>query len=128
MPFDTQELNEPTGMYYGINAVSHNLIRMDRRQKKNGNGFIFGTPGSGKSMSAKESMLTVLLSTDDVVLVLDPEGEYAEMAELLDGEVIRIAAGGDAHINPFDIEMDAGGEDDPITNNGLSYCFESRIN
>ncbi len=115
MPFDTQELNEPTGMYYGINAVSHNLIRMDRRQKKNGNGFIFGTPGSGKSMSAKESMLTVLLTTDDVVLVLDPEGEYAEMAELLDGEVIRIAAGGDAHINPFDIEMDAGGEDDPIT-------------
>lgn len=115
MPFDTQELNEPTGMYYGINAVSHNLIRMDRRQKKNGNGFIFGTPGSGKSMSAKESMLTVLLNTDDTVLVLDPEGEYAEMAELLDGEVIRIAAGGDTHINPFDIEMDTDSEDDPIT-------------
>ena len=115
MPFDTQELNEPTGMYYGINAVSHNLIRMDRRQKKNGNGFIFGTPGSGKSMSAKESMLTVLLSTDDTVLVLDPEGEYAEMAELLDGEVIRIAAGGDTHINPFDIEMDTDSDDDPIT-------------
>ncbi len=115
MPFDTQELNEPTGMYYGNNAVSHNLIRLDRRQKKNGNGFIFGTPGSGKSMSAKQEMLTVLLSTDDDVIVIDPEGEYYEMAELLGGQVIRIAAGGDTHINPFDIDMDIGGEDDPIT-------------
>ena len=115
MPFDTQELNEPTGMYYGNNAVSHNLIRLDRRQKKNGNGFIFGTPGSGKSMSAKQEMLTVLLSTDDYVIVIDPEGEYYEMAELLGGEVIRIAAGGDTYINPFDIDMDLGGEDDPIT-------------
>ena len=115
MPFDTQELNDKGGSYYGINAVSHNLIRLDRRQKKNGNGFIFGTPGAGKSMSAKQEMLTTLLSSDDDVIVIDPEGEYYPMAELLGGEVIRIATGGDQHINPFDIDMTADSEDDPIT-------------
>ena len=116
MPFVNQELNEPNGMYYGNNAVSHNLLKLDRRTRKNGNGFIFGTPGSGKSMSAKQEMLTVLLSSQDTVVVIDPEGEYYPMAELLGGEVIRIAAGADVHINPFDIDMSAGGagEDDPL--------------
>lgn len=117
MPFVNQELNEPTGMYYGNNAVSHNLLKMDRRARKNGNGFIFGTPGSGKSMSAKQEMLTVLLSSPDTVVVIDPEGEYYPMAELLGGEVIRIAAGADVHINPFDIDLNAGGgdgKDDPM--------------
>lgn len=116
MPFANQELNEPTGMYYGNNAVSHNLLKMDRRSRKNGNGFIFGTPGSGKSMSAKQEMLTVLLSSPDTVIVIDPEGEYYPMAELLGGEVIRIAAGADVHINPFDIDLtaDNDSDDDPM--------------
>lgn len=115
MPFVNQELNDRNGgMYYGNNAVSHNLIMLNRRNAKNGNGFIFGTPGSGKSMSAKQEMLTVLLSSDDTVLVIDPEGEYYPMAEMLGGEVIRIAAGADVHINPFDIDMDSDSEDDPM--------------
>lgn len=116
MPFVNQELIDRNGgMYYGNNAVSHNLIMLNRRNSKNGNGFIFGTPGSGKSMSAKQEMLTVLLSSDDEVIVIDPEGEYYPMAELMDGEVVRIAPGADVHINPFDIDMNYDSDDDPIT-------------
>lgn len=115
MPFVNQELSDRKGgMYYGNNAVSHNLIMLNRRNAKNGNGFIFGTPGSGKSMSAKQEMMTVLLSSEDTVVVIDPEGEYYPMAEMLGGEVIRIAAGADVHINPFDIDMDADSDDDPM--------------
>lgn len=116
MPFVNQELNDRDGgMYYGNNAVSHNLIMLNRRNSKNGNGFILGTPGSGKSMSAKQEMLTVLLSSKDDVIVIDPEGEYYPMAEMLGGEVIRVAPGSDVHINPFDIDLNCEGEDDPIT-------------
>lgn len=114
MPFVNQELNDIGGMYYGNNAISHNLILLNRRNLKNGNGFIFGTPGSGKSVSAKQEMMTVLLESDDDVIVLDPEGEYKPMAEMLGGEVIRIAAGSEDHINPFDINMDLDKTDDPI--------------
>jgi len=126
MPFVNQELNEPNGMYYGINAVSHNLIRFNRRKLKNGNGFILGTPGSGKSMSAKFEMLSVLLSTDDVVIVIDPEGEYYPMAEMLSGEVVRIAPGSEVHINPFDINLtNHDSTDDPLANKSdfiVSLC------
>lgn len=115
MPFVNQELYDRGGMYYGVNAVSNNLIMFNRRNLKNGNGFILGTPGAGKSMSAKQEMLNVLLSSGDDVIVIDPEGEYYPMAELLGGEVIRIAAGSDVHINPLDMDDNYAGEDDPIT-------------
>lgn len=117
MPFVNQELNDRNGgIYYGNNAVSKNLIMFNRRNSKNGNGFILGTPGSGKSMSAKQEMLNILLATDDQVIVIDPEGEYYPMAELLEGEVIRIAPGSDAHINPLDMNRNySGNDDDPIT-------------
>lgn len=116
MPFVNQELmDRDGGMYYGINAVSNNLILLDRRKSKNGNGFIFGTPGSGKSMSGKQEMMGVLLSSEDDVIVIDPEGEYYPMAEMLGGEVIRIAPGSGVHINPFDIDLNMPTEDDPIT-------------
>lgn len=119
MPFVNQELfDRDGGMYYGNNAVSHNLILLNRRNCKNGNGFIFGTPGSGKSMSAKQEMLTVLLSSGDDVVVIDPEGEYEPMAEMLGNEVaevIRVEPGSNVHINPFDIDLNCEGEDNPIT-------------
>lgn len=117
MPFVNQELNDRKGgMYYGNNAVSNNLIMFNRRNSKNGNGFILGTPGAGKSMSAKQEMLSVLLSSDDEVIVIDPEGEYYPMAEMLGGEVIRLAPGSDVHINPLDMDQNyAGNEDDPVT-------------
>lgn len=123
MPFVNQELNAPGGMYYGLNAVSHNLIMLNRRTSKNGNGMIFGGPGSGKSMSAKQEMMSVLLSSDDVVIVIDPEGEYAPLANLLGGEVIRIAPGSNVHLNPFDIELLAtDSADDPITSKSDFLC------
>ena len=118
MPFVNQELNDRNGgIYYGNNAVSRNLIMFNRRNSKNGNGFILGTPGSGKSMSAKQEMLSVLLSSDDEVIVIDPEGEYYPMAEMLGGEVIRIASGSDVHINPLDMDQNYAGQegDDPIS-------------
>ena len=115
MPFVNQELLDRNGgMYYGNNAVSGNLILFNRRNCKNGNGFIFGVPGSGKSFSAKQEMQTVLLTSEDDVIVIDPEGEYYPMADLLGGEVIRIAAGENNHINPMDINLDISSEDDPI--------------
>lgn len=125
MPFTSQELQHKNGMYYGINAVSRNLILFNRTNSKNGNGFILGTPGSGKSVAAKEEMVNVLLNSDDDVIVIDPEAEYHPLAEMLGGQVVRIAAGGDAHINPMDLDMDYGGGDDPITLKSdfiISFC------
>lgn len=117
MPFVNQELNDRSGggLYYGNNAVSNNLIMINRRNSKNGNGMILGSPGTGKSMSAKQEMLSVLMSSDDVVIVIDPDGEYAPLAQLWGGEVIRIAPGSDVHINPFDLELDSESTDDPIS-------------
>lgn len=117
MPFVNQELNDRGGsLYYGNNAVSRNLIMFNRRNSKNGNGFILGSPGSGKSMSAKQEMQNVLLSSDDIVIVIDPESEYGPMADMLGGEVIRIAPGSDVHINPLDMNINySGTDDDPIT-------------
>lgn len=123
MPFVNQELNDRDGgMYYGVNAVSHNLIRHNRRNSKNGNGVILGQPGGGKSMSAKDEMSEVLLGSPDNVVVIDPEGEYYPMAELMGGEVIRIAPGTGVHLNPFDIEMVTDGKEDPITQKSDFIC------
>ena len=116
MPFVNQELNDRNGgMYYGVNAVSHNLIMLNRRNSKNANGVILGGPGTGKSVSAKTEIMGVLMSSEDLVIVIDPEGEYHRMAELLGGEVIKVAPGTGVYINPFDIEMNISGEnEDPL--------------
>lgn len=114
MPFSSQELQHRNGMYYGLNAVSRNLIIFNRKNSKNGNGFILGTPGSGKSFAAKREMLNVLLNTNDDVVVIDPDREYGPMAELLNGEVVKIATGSQHHINPLDMEAKYGIDEDPI--------------
>ena len=114
IPFTTQELFQESGMYYGLNALSRNLIFFNRKTLKNPNGFILGTPGSGKSFSAKREMVNVLLSTDDDVLVIDPEREYASLAKGFNGEVIHMSAGSKAHINPMDITMDYSDDDNPL--------------
>lgn len=116
MPFVNQELNDRDGgLYYGNNAVSQNLIRLNRRNSSNGNGFILGKSGAGKGVSAKQEMMDVLLSSNDDVIVIDPDGEYKPMADMLGGEVVRIAPGTDVHINPFDITMNLDKDDDPIS-------------
>lgn len=114
IPFAAQELSQNGGRYYGINAVSRNLILFDRTQSKNANGMILGTPGSGKSFSAKREMISVLLDTDDDVYVIDPEREYAPLAEMFGGEVVRIAAGSKVYLNPLDMDLNYANNDDPV--------------
>ena len=115
IPFSTQELSQNKGMYYGLNAVSRNLILFNRLNSKNANGVILGTPGSGKSFSAKREMINVLLTTDDDIYVIDPEREYAPLAALFGGEVVKIAAGSKTYINPLDMDINYADDDDPIT-------------
>lgn len=115
IPYSAQELNHAGGLYYGLNAVSHNLILFDRTKSKNSNGIILGTPGSGKSFSAKREIMSVLLSTDSDVYIIDPEGEYTPLAKVLGGEVIKIAAGTKVYVNPLDMDLDYADDKDPVT-------------
>lgn len=115
IPFTTQELMQPTGIYYGTNALSHNLLMFDRKSLKAPNGFILGTPGSGKSFKVKEEIVSILLRfPDDEVIIIDPEREYTRLADGFDGEVVHISAGSQAHINPMDINMDYSDNDNPL--------------
>ena len=115
IPFSAQELSQNGGIYYGLNAVSHNLILFDRTKSQNANGIILGTPGSGKSFSAKREIISVLLNTNDDVYIVDPEREYAPLAELFGGEVVRIAAGSKVYLNPMDMDLNYANDDDPVT-------------
>lgn len=116
LPFEVKELWQDHGMYYGMNGVSKQMILYNRMNAKNGNGFIFGVPGSGKSFSAKREIVNVLLNTNDEVFVIDPENEYAGLAKLFYGSSIRIAPGSGVHINPMDMGLDYSAEDgaDPV--------------
>jgi len=114
IPFTTQELLQIGGMYYGVNAISRNLIFFNRKTLKNANGFILGTPGAGKSFTAKREMLNVLLNSDDEVLVIDPEREYTAIARGLDGEIIDISAASKNNINPLDLSLEYSDTDDPL--------------
>lgn len=111
-PFTTRELFEK-GVYYGLNALSHNMIMCDRKNLKNPNGLFLGTPGSGKSFSVKREITDVYLKTQDDIIICDPEGEYYPLVKALDGQVIEIASDSQQHINPMDIELDSM-EGDPI--------------
>ncbi len=107
MPFTTQELcqNGAEALYYGLNALSNNMIMVDRKQLKNPNGLILGTPGSGKSFSAKREMSNVMLVTDDDVIICDPEGEYAPLVAQFGGQVIQISPTSSNYINPMEINL-----------------------
>lgn len=117
---------QPNGKYYGLNSVTKNLVTLDRRKLKAPNGFILGTPGSGKSFATKKEMTAVLLSDPDAeVIVIDPEREYTPLAEALNGEVIQISAGSKNHVNPMEINNDYADDDDPVilkTDFVLSLC------
>ncbi|MCD8340681.1 MAG: ATP-binding protein [Clostridiales bacterium] len=116
VPFTTQELFQSGGesLYYGINAISNNLIMVDRKKLKNPNGLILGTPGSGKSFSAKREITNAFLSTDDDIIVCDPEAEYAALVQRLNGQVIKISPTSSQYINPMDINSNYSEEDNPI--------------
>ena len=115
IPFTTQELYQDNGVYYGQNALSRNMIILNRKSLKAPNGWILGTPGSGKSFAAKREIINLLLSDPDAeVLVIDPEQEYVSLCENLGGETIRIAANSRNYINPFDITLDYSDDDNPL--------------
>ena len=116
VPFTTQELFQSGKevIYYGLNALSNNLIMVDRKRLKNPNGLILGTPGSGKSFSAKREITNAFLVTDDDIIVCDPEAEYAALVRRLEGQVIKISPTSTQYINPMDINANYSEEDNPI--------------
>ena len=115
IPFHTQEIMHDGGVYFGQNAVSKNMIVVDRRKLLNGNSFRLGVSGSGKSFSAKEEIVALALSRpDDDILILDPESEFTLLAEALKGEVIRVSATSDTHLNALDMDSAYGDEKNPL--------------
>lgn len=114
IPFHTQEIMQPGGIYYGQNAVSKNMLVADRRKLLNGNSFRLGVSGSGKSFSAKEEIVDLALSTEDDILILDPESEFTSLVEALQGEVIRISATSDTHLNALDMDSAYGNDKNPL--------------
>ena len=117
VPFTTQELFQtgPEALYYGINALSNNLIMVDRKLLKNPNGLILGTPGSGKSFSAKREISNAFLVTQDDIIICDPEAEYAPLVERLHGQVIRISPTSRDYINPMDLNLDYSDDESPLS-------------
>jgi hypothetical protein len=115
VPFTTQELFQ-TGeaLYYGLNALSNNLIMADRKQLKNANGLILGQPGSGKSFAAKREIANAFLVTDDDIIIADPESEYLHLVGHLKGQVIKLSLSSRHHINPMDINPDYSDEESPL--------------
>lgn len=117
VPFTTQELFQSSGeaLYYGLNALSNNLIMVDRKKLKNPNGLILGTPGSGKSFSAKREITNIFLITTDDIIICDPEAEYYPLVNRLKGQVIKISPTSPDYVNPMDINLNYSEDENPLS-------------
>ena len=117
IPFTTQELFQDgkEALYCGLNALSNNLIMVDRKRLKNPNGLILGTPGSGKSFAAKREITNVFLVTDDDIIICDPEAEYGPLVERLHGQVIKISPTSPHYINPMDLNLNYSDDENPLS-------------
>ena len=115
VPFCTQELFMPApAIYYGLNALSNNMIMADRKRLRTPNGVILGTPGSGKSFSAKREILSCFLMTRDDIIICDPEGEYFPLVQALKGQVIRLDTDSKDYLNPMDIQLSHKGDKEAL--------------
>ena len=115
IPFRAQEINHSGGVYQGVNVISKNPIFVNRKALLNGNGFIFGVPGSGKSMTDKREEISILLSDSDAdIILIDPEREYTPLVNAFGGEIVRISATSNAHINAMDINSEYGDGANPV--------------
>lgn len=115
MPFKVQEIQHDGGVFQGVNVISKNMIIVNRKFLLNGNCFILGVSGSGKSFTAKEEMVNLLLSTDADVMIIDPEREYSALVEAMDGQVIELSAKSKNHINCLDINKEYADGASPIS-------------
>ena len=126
VPFVTQELFQSgAAMYYGINAKSHNMIMLDRKQARCPNGLKLGTPGSGKSMSCKSEIVSVFLTTADDIFISDPKAEYYPLVKRLHGQVIKLSPTSKDYVNPLDINLNYSEDDSPLALKSdfvLSFC------
>lgn len=115
IPFRAQEVMDKGGIWFGQNAITNNMIICNKEKLLNPNAFILGVPGSGKSFLTKEQIAVIALATDDTILIADPESEYTPLVQKLGGQVIRIAAGSDDHINAMDMNEGYGDSKDPLS-------------
>lgn len=114
IPFRAQEIVHPDGIYYGQNIISKNMVVANRKQLLNGNSFILGVSGSGKSFAAKREIVNQILASDDDIILIDPEREYSALVNALGGETIHISATSSNHINAMDMNRDYGDGANPI--------------
>ncbi len=125
LPFSAKEISQNNGMYYGLNALSNNMIIFSRLSLKNPNGFILGSPGSGKSFAAKREMLNVFLATGDDIIIIDPEREYTNLVSAMNGSTIYVGPSSKNYINPLDMSKDYSDDESPLVMKSdfiLSFC------